>query len=212
MDSGCSYHMCPRKEYFETLALKEGGVVRLGNNKACKVQGKGNVRLKMFDSVGYCTRIEHGVCKILHGALITVKGSKMNGLYILDGSIVIGNTSVASVVPHNNSELWHLRLGHVSERGLVELAKQGLLGKDKLDKLEFCEHCILGKQHRVKFGSGMHHSSMPFEYVHLDLWGPSKTLTYGGGSYFLSIIDDYSRRVWVFVLKNKSDTFEKFKE
>jgi len=84
----------------------------------------------------------------------------MNGLYILDGSIVIGNASVASVVPHNNSELWHLRLGHVSERGLVELAKQGLLGKDKLDKLEFCEHCIRGKQHRVKFGSGMHHSSI----------------------------------------------------
>ena len=46
---GCSYHMFPRKEYFETLALKEGGVVRLGNNKACKVQGMGTVRLKMFD-------------------------------------------------------------------------------------------------------------------------------------------------------------------
>ena len=132
-----------------------------------------------------------------------IESLEMNGLYILDGSIVIGNASVASVVPHNNSELWRLRLGHVSERGLVEQAKQGLLGKDKLDKLEFCEHCILGKQHRVKFGSGIHHSSRPFEYVHSDLWGPSKTLTHGGGSYFLSIIDDYSRRVWVFVLKNK---------
>ncbi|PNX66027.1 hypothetical protein L195_g062884, partial [Trifolium pratense] len=29
MDSGCSYHIYPRKEYFETLELKEGGVVRL---------------------------------------------------------------------------------------------------------------------------------------------------------------------------------------
>jgi len=195
LDSGCSYHMCHRNEYFETSALKEGGVDRLGNNKACKVQGMGTVRLKMFDdrefllknvmyvlelkqnlisinmfdSLGYCTRIEHGVCKISHGALITVKESKMNGLYILDGSIVIGNASMAGVVPHNNSELWHLRLGHVSERGLVELPKQGLLGKDKLDKLEFCEHCILGKQHRVKFGSGMQHSSRPFEYVHSNL-------------------------------------------
>ena len=102
---------------------------------------------------------------------------------------------MASVVPHNNFELWHLRLGHVSERALVELAKQGLVGKDKLDKLEFREHCILGKQHRVKFCSGIHHSSRPFEYVHSDLWGPSKTLTHGGGFYFLSIIDDYSRKV-----------------
>ncbi|MCI73351.1 acylamino-acid-releasing enzyme, partial [Trifolium medium] len=28
MDSGCSYHIYPRKEYFETLELKEGGIVR----------------------------------------------------------------------------------------------------------------------------------------------------------------------------------------
>jgi len=77
----------------------------------------------------------------------------MNDLYILDGSIVIGDASLAIIASHNNSELWHLRIGHVNERGLVELTKQGLLGKDKLDKLKFCDHCILGKQYRVKFGS-----------------------------------------------------------
>ncbi|MCH84154.1 acylamino-acid-releasing enzyme, partial [Trifolium medium] len=49
MDSRCSYHICPRKEYFETLELKESGVVRLGNNKACKVQGMGTICLKMID-------------------------------------------------------------------------------------------------------------------------------------------------------------------
>jgi hypothetical protein len=95
------------------------------------------ISLSKFDRIGYYTRIKHKVCKTLHGAIITVKGSKMNGLYILDGSIVIGHASVTSVTPHNNSEFWHLRLGSFSERGLVELAKQGLLGKDKLDKLEF---------------------------------------------------------------------------
>lgn len=42
--------------------------------------------------------------------------------------------------------------------------------------------------------------------------GPSKTLTHGGGMYFLSIIDDYSRRVWVYVLKTKDETFGKFKD
>ncbi|XP_058775341.1 uncharacterized protein LOC131649605 [Vicia villosa] len=41
IDSGCSYHMCPRIEYFETLKLVQGGVVRLGDNKAYKVHGIG---------------------------------------------------------------------------------------------------------------------------------------------------------------------------
>ncbi|CAJ2678716.1 unnamed protein product [Trifolium pratense] len=238
MDSGCSYHICPRKEYFETLELKEGGVVRLGNNKACKVQGMGTIRLKMyddrdfllknvryipelkrnlisismFDNLGYCTRIERGVMRISNGALVIAKGSKMNGLYILEGSTVISNALVTSVENADITKLWHLRLGHVSERGLVELAKQGLLGKEKLNKLDFCDNCTLGKQHKVKFGVGVHKSTRPFEYLHSDLWGPASVSTHGGGSYFLSIIDDYSRRVWVYIIKNKSDTFEKFKE
>ncbi|KEH40324.1 hypothetical protein MTR_1g027280 [Medicago truncatula] len=136
LDLGFSYHMCPRKEYFKTFGSKRRRSCSTRNNKACKVQGMGTVRLKMFDccefllryvrfvpelmrnlislnmfdSLDYCIRIEYGVYEISHGALITLKGSKMNGLYILDGSIVIGNVSAASVVPHNNSELWHLRL------------------------------------------------------------------------------------------------------
>lgn len=48
--------------------------------------------------------------------------------------------------------------------------------------------------------------------MHCDLWGPAKTITHGGGKYFLSVIDDYSRRVWVYVLKTKDETFGKFKE
>ena len=69
----------------------------------------------------------------------------MNDLYILDGSSVIVNASLVNEASHNKYELWHLRLKHVSERGLVKLAKQGFLGKEKLDKLELCEHCILDK-------------------------------------------------------------------
>lgn len=42
--------------------------------------------------------------------------------------------------------------------------------------------------------------------------GPSQTQTLGEGRYFLSIIDDFSRRVWVYILKNKADVFGKFKE
>ena len=33
----------------------------------------------------------------------------------------------------------------------------------------------------------------------------------GGCRYFLSFIDDYSRMVWVYVLKNKNEVLERFK-
>lgn len=46
---GCFYHMCPGKEYFEILKLKEGRVVHIRNNKANKFHSIGNIRLKMFN-------------------------------------------------------------------------------------------------------------------------------------------------------------------
>ncbi|WVZ11959.1 hypothetical protein V8G54_016489 [Vigna mungo] len=237
MDSGCSYHMCPVKEFFENLDQKEHGNVLLGNNKACRVQGVGSVRLKMFDNRemvlqavryvpelkrnlisisafdlgGYTTKVEDGVMRVCSGDSVVAKGRRRNDLYILEGSTVIGHVSVASGT-ENTARLWHLRMGHISEKGLEELEKQGLLLGDKLQKLDFCDHCVLGKSHRIPFGKGKHSTERPFEYVHADLWGPAKTLTHGGGAYFLSIIDDFSRRVWIYVLKNKSETFQKFKE
>ncbi|GKC35220.1 retrovirus-related pol polyprotein from transposon TNT 1-94 [Tanacetum coccineum] len=50
-----------------------------------------------------------------------------------------------------------------------------------------------------------------FSKKSLDLWGPSQVESLGGKSYFLSIIDDYSKRVWVYILSFKHDAFGKFK-
>ena len=74
---------------------------------------------------------------------------------------------------------------------------------------------MLGKQQKVSFPVSSYPSQSKsidvLEYVHADLWGPSSVATYGGNHYFHSIIDDYSRKVWVLLLKQKSDVFEKFK-
>ena len=43
------------------------------------------------------------------------------------------------------------------------------------------------------------------------MWGPSSVPTHGENQYFLSIIDDYSRKVWVLLMKQKSEVFDKFK-
>ena len=35
-----------------------------------------------------------------------------------------------------------------------------------------------------------------------------KTTSIGGGRYFLTFIDDFSRKVWVYVLKSKREVFD----
>jgi transposase InsO family protein len=48
--------------------------------------------------------------------------------------------------------------------------------------------------------------------MHSDVCGPMKTLSLDGARYFLTFIDDFSRKVWVYPLKAKSEYFDQFKE
>jgi hypothetical protein len=77
--------------------------------------------------------------------------------------------------------------------------------------LEFCEHCVMGKQNRKPFGVGTHSSKEFLGYVHSDVWGPSPVASLSGKWYYVSFIDDYSRFTWVYFLKEKSKVFETFK-
>ena len=141
-----------------------------------------------------------------------MKGIRKNGIYSLLGSTVIGSVSAVAGSSLNNTMLWHKRLRHVSQRGLTELAKQGLLGDGKLQELEFCDTYVYGKSSSVKFGTGIHRTKGTLDYIHLDLWGPARTLSHSGARCFISVVDDYSRKLWVFILKNKNNAFANFKQ
>lgn len=71
--------------------------------------------------------------------------------------------------------------------------------------------CVLGKSSRIKFNTIVHKSKGTLEYIHYDLWGSVQTTSLGGGTYLMSFIDDFSRMVQVYVLKNKDKAFDKFK-
>ncbi|KAF5451064.1 hypothetical protein F2P56_031363, partial [Juglans regia] len=52
MDSACTFHMCPKKDWFINYESVNGGSVLLGNDMACRIAGIGSVRIKMFDGIG----------------------------------------------------------------------------------------------------------------------------------------------------------------
>jgi len=89
-----------------------------------------------------------------------MKGKLQHGIYVMLVSSFRGWMFVShSLEEHlDNTKLWHHRLGHMSERGLDVLSKEGLLGGVVAWKLNFCESCVMGKQRRLKFSHGKHTS------------------------------------------------------
>ena len=70
----------------------------------------------------------------------------------------------------------------------------------------------MGKQCRMRFKIATYKTEGILDYVYYDILGPVQVVSKGGAWYFMSFIDDYSRKVWVYFLKNKSKAFAKFKK
>lgn len=99
---------------------------------------------------------------------------------------------MASTKPNSKIELWHKRVSHVSERGLVELSKQNMIYGNKVEELEFCEPRVFGKSCRVKFKKGKQITHGSIDYIHADLWGSQRNPSHSCERYFISLVDDYS--------------------
>jgi hypothetical protein len=75
------------------------------------------------------------------------------------------------------------------------------------------EASIEGKQHRLSFPTeGARRAIKPLEIVYSDVCGPMRTTSMGGAKYFVTFIDDFSRKVWLYVLKTKDECFIRFKK
>ena len=99
--------------------------------------------------------------------------------------------------------------------GLKLLAQKemvkGLPPIDQSDQL--CEGCLVGKQFRKSFPKeSFTRASEPLQLVHTDVCGPIKPSSFGKNRYFLLFIDDFSRKTWVYFLKEKSEVFSVFKK
>ncbi|BBN68941.1 hypothetical protein Prudu_949S000400 [Prunus dulcis] len=155
--------------------MHDGTVRELSDVRYVPDMKKNLISLGALESKGLKITMEGGVLKAVHGALVVMKGTRRNNLYFLQGSTVIGGAAVTEAADADSTDttrLWHMRLGHAGEKALQGLVKQGLLKGAKACKLEFCEHCVLGKQTRVKFGTAIHHTKGILDYVHTDVWGP----------------------------------------
>ena len=116
LDSGCSFHMCPKRKYFDTYRACDASTVMMGNGSASRVVGIGTVKMKMFDGVvrtlanvrhvprlrrglislgvldtlGCDVFVKNGTMSAVRGASTLMKGEKVKNLFMLIGEPVVG--------------------------------------------------------------------------------------------------------------------------
>ena len=79
------------------------------------------ISLRTLEGKGYSFKSENGKIEVSKRSFTYLEGIRNNGLYFLLGSTFIGSASSVEGLSNDCARTWHLRLGHVSEKGMSEL-------------------------------------------------------------------------------------------
>ena len=78
---------------------------------------------------------------------------------------------------------------------------------------ELCDSCLTKKQRRLPFPkTAKYHATEALELIHDDLCGPITPATPGGSKYFILLVDDCSRYMWLQLLTSKNEAAKAVKK
>ena len=239
IDSGCSKHMTGDVSNFTHISPKKSGHVTYGDNNKGRILGVGKIGTNSSNSIenvllveglkhsllsvsqlcdkGYLVSFDSQKCLIEHKHDINIKhvGHRVNNVYMIDLSIKQENNH-CFLSKDDDPWLWHKRIAHINMDHLNKLISKDLvvgLPKLKFEKDKLCDACQKGKQTRVSFKpKNIVSTTQPLQLLHMDLFGPSRTMSFGGNYYALVIVDDFSRYTWTLFITHKSDSFHAFRK
>ena len=233
--------MCHSREVFDSLKQERQQVV-LASGETVYAEGKGTIMLKSatmsirlinvlyvpclhsnFLSISKFIDAGHTVHFAKNSANVRSNKSeemfyavKHNGIFVAKVNIKrSSNERVHGAAAENEFRKWHSRFGHLNCKDLNSLSNKNMVrGLDiKIPKDFQCMTCAVGKITAKPFQSySQVNTKAVLELVHTDLCGPFKVKSQGGASYIMSFVDDNSRYVFSYFLKQKSEAFSVFEQ
>ena len=96
--------------------------------------------------------------------------------------------------------LWHKRLGHFYLYNINNYLKLNNIKQDDC----ICYDCKIANLRKSPFNGETPKATKLLETIHSDIVGPLES-SYSNKNYFITFIDEFSRKSWIFLLKDKSE-------
>ena len=197
------------------LNLPSGLLLNLDDCYYVPTLTKNVIYVSYLNKKGFHLAFSNNGCSIMLNDVLHASGTFYNGIHILDISkpiLTIPDNKRHKKDNMKSSYLWHCRLGHISERHVIKLHKEGSLGSFDYESYDTCESCLLGKMTKLPFKGKGERANMPFDLIHSDVCGLMSTHAKGGFIYFITFSNDHSRYGYLYLIRYKFGAFEKFKE
>lgn len=241
LDTGASNHMTGCEEKFTDIDFSVKGKVKFGDGSTVEITGRGTILFQCLNgehrelsnvylipalksniiSLGQMS--ENG-CKVIledmflwmydRDRILLAKVCRSpNRLYLLDLSLTKPVCLMARL--EDMAWLWHARYGHLNFKSLRKLANENMvIGLPHIHHVEqICDGCLVGKQRRTSFPiNASYRAEEVLDLVHGDICGPISPATPGCKRYFLLVVDDNSRFMWVALLRSKDEALESFQK
>ena len=235
LDSGATNHMTGDRAAFAELDPSIVGTVKFGDGSRVNICGQGTVlficktgehraitgvyyiprlntqilSLGQFDENGCQILIKDGILRLRdrERKLLVKVERESNRLYKLTVRVA-QPVCLAAHAGSDSAWTWHSRFGHLNFDSLRRLAKDGMVrGLPLVEHVnQICDACLAGKQRRVPFSKqARFRAKKRLELVHGDLCGPITPATAGGKRYFLLLVDDLTRYIWLALLSTKDE-------
>ncbi|KAJ9567488.1 hypothetical protein OSB04_003454 [Centaurea solstitialis] len=239
-DTGSNNHVAPDMMGFDSVESYYGDDnLHVGNGNALPILHIGSSRLYSPNKTFHLNNILHvpqikkhllsvqNFCKDnhvyfeFHATFFVVKdtsthstlltGPSDGGLYSINLPTSQSLPKVAFSTTRTTTTTWHQRLGHPhSQLFQTMLSKYCLPVSNKTFDFH-CNSCSVGKSSKLNLLSSDYKSSHILDLVFCDVWGPAPVTSFDGHTYFLLCVDHFSKFMWLFPLKRKSDVVDVFK-
>ena len=181
--------------------------------------------LKTLRLAGYSVHHDtNGVTQVMIDGRVELEAEEHDGLVVVQGSLIpINGSDHPHLVPSQQANVdprlsrLHNSLMHVSIDRVVRLVRKGRLGgstevtQAEIDEFD-CVDCVLGKSKRQPSRRNARRALAPGHLFHADLFGPTRDRSLGGARYLLVVLDDYTRKVFIFPMEHKSSADDELRK